>query len=82
MATNYKKTKKEVGSIAEVLIKLLLLVGCNPLTIARLFSKKFNEAQVRKVISSHIGIDEKSLLRFQNVAFLRAIREQNPKVNL
>lgn len=82
MKANYKKAKKEISLITKGLIKLFLLVGCNPLTIARLFSKKFNEAQVRKVISSHIGIDEKSLLRLQNVAFLRAIREQNPKVNL
>ena len=82
MKANYKKAKKEVNPITKGLIKLLLFIGCNPLTVARLFSKKFNEAQVRKVISSHIGIDEKSLLRFQNVALLRTIREQTPKVNL
>lgn len=81
MATNYKKTKKEVGSIAEVLIKLLLLV-CSPLTVIEIFSKWLDATQVRKTVGLHIGIDEKSLLRLQNVAFLRKIRKQNPKVSI
>lgn len=82
MKANYEKAKKEVRQIEEVLIKLLLFIGCDPLEVAELFSKKFNEAQVRKVICSHIGIDEKSLLSLQNIKFLRKIREENPKVNL
>ena len=82
MVTNYKKAKKEVSPITKELIKLLLFIGCNPLTVIEIFSKWFNATQVRKTVGLHVGIDEKSLLSLQNIKFLRKIREENPKVNL
>ena len=82
MKANYKKAKKEISLITKGLIKLFLLVGCNPLTVIEIFSKWFDATQVIKTVGLHLGIDEKSLLSLQNIKFLRKIREENPKVNL
>ena len=82
MKANYKKAKKEVNPIIKGLIKLLLFIGCSPLTVIEIFSKWLDATQVRKTVGLHVGIDEKSLLSLQNIKFLRKIREQNPKVNL